>query len=65
MFAFSLAESVRGMFAFSIFLSCGIQFYIPIQIMGPRFREFFSSNSSVRKHSDSILRVAVVSVSCT
>lgn len=59
---FSLAESVRVMFAIAVFLSYGLQFYIPMKIIGPWFERFFKQNH--QKLADGILRVSLVIVTC-
>lgn len=58
-----LAQSVRLMMALAIFLSYGLQFYVPIKIMGPWIESFFDSSQS-RYVSDLALRIALVIVTC-
>lgn len=54
----SLAESVRVMYAIAILLSYSIQFYIPMQIIGPWFHKLFSVEN--QKLTDGILRVSLI-----
>ena len=50
------------MFAIAVFLSYGLQFYIPMKIIGPWFQRFFKQNH--QKLADGILRVSLVIVTC-
>lgn len=59
----SLAQSVRLMMALAIFLSYGLQFYVPINIMGPWFRDLFTGDLAQRI-SDVGLRVGLVIFTC-
>lgn len=58
-----LAQSVRLMMALAIFLSYGLQFYVPISIMGPAFRNLFTGEFA-RGISDVALRIALVIFTC-
>lgn len=61
-FRFSLAQSVCLMMALAIFLTYSLQFYVPINIIGPWFQQFFE-----REHystADAILRISLVSFTC-
>lgn len=58
-----LAQSVRLMMALAIFLSYGLQFYVPINIIGPWFRTLFSGEYG-RTMSDSVLRTILVIFTC-
>ncbi|XP_037031296.1 proton-coupled amino acid transporter-like protein CG1139 isoform X2 [Bradysia coprophila] len=53
-----LAQSVRVMMALAIFLSYGLQFYVPINIVGPWFNSLFRSES--QQLSDAGLRILLV-----
>lgn len=59
---FSFAQSVRVMMAVAIFLSYGLQFYVPINIVGPWFNSLFRSES--QRLSDAGLRIALVAFTC-
>lgn len=50
------------MFAVAIFLSCALQYYIPLEILGPWARNKFSKTKHVI--SDGVLRVALVLITC-
>lgn len=50
------------MFAVAIFLSCALQYYIPLEILGPWARNKFSQTKHVI--SDGVLRVALVLITC-
>ncbi|XP_026809394.1 proton-coupled amino acid transporter-like protein CG1139 isoform X1 [Rhopalosiphum maidis] len=56
-----LAQSVRAAMAFSIFLSYGLQFYVPIGIVWPALKGYFHSQSSQRNAELSI-RVFLVTL---
>lgn len=58
-----LAQSVRLMMALAIFLSYGLQFYVPISIMGPAFRNLFTGEFA-RGISDVALRITLVIFTC-
>lgn len=58
-----LAQSVRLMMALAIFLSYGLQFYVPISIMGPAFRDLFTGEFA-RGVSDVALRITLVIFTC-
>lgn len=58
-----MAQSVRLMMALAIFLSYGLQFYVPISIMGPWVRSYFNSDQS-QYVSDLALRIALIIVTC-
>lgn len=59
----SLAQSVRLIMALAIFLSYGLQFYVPMNIMGPWFRSLFTSEYA-QNISDSGLRIALIIFTC-
>lgn len=58
----SFAQSVRVMMAVAIFLSYGLQFYVPINIVGPWFNSLFRSES--QRLSDAALRITLVAFTC-
>lgn len=60
---YSLAQSVRVMMALAIFLSYGLQFYVPINIIGPWFRTLFTGEHAQRI-SDAGLRVVLIIFTC-
>lgn len=62
MVSYSFAQSVRVMMAVAIFLSYGLQFYVPINIVGPWFNSFFRSES--QHLSDAGLRIVLVAFTC-
>lgn len=62
MYSRRLAQSVRLMMAVAIFLSYGLQFYVPIQIVGPWFNSLFHTES--QRLSDAGLRIALVAFTC-
>lgn len=59
----ALAQSVRLMMALAIFLSYGLQFYVPINIIGPWFRTLFTGEYG-RTMSDNVLRTILVIFTC-
>lgn len=63
MFRFSLAQSVRLMMALAIFLSYGLQFYVPMNIMGPWFRSLFTGEYA-QNLSDTALRIGLIIFTC-
>lgn len=58
-----LAQSVQVMMALAIFLSYGLQFYVPINVMGPWVRGFFETDES-KMMSELVLRVVLVMFTC-
>lgn len=62
-FFLRLAQSVRVVMAFAIFLSYGLQFYVPIGIVWPALKGYFHSQSSQRNAELSI-RVFLVTLTC-
>lgn len=58
-----LAQSVRLIMALAIFLSYGLQFYVPITIIGPWFRNLFTDEHA-RSISDNVLRMILVIFTC-
>lgn len=60
---YRLAQSVRAAMALSIFLSYGLQFYVPIGIVWPAVKGYFHSQSSQRNAELSI-RVFLVTLTC-
>ncbi|XP_055303048.1 proton-coupled amino acid transporter-like protein CG1139 isoform X2 [Sitodiplosis mosellana] len=54
-----LAQSVRLMMALAIFLSYGLQFYVPMNIMGPWVRNLFTGEYA-QNLSDSGLRIGLI-----
>lgn len=59
----SLAQSVRLMMALAIFLSYGLQFYVPMNIMGPWFRNLFTGEYA-QNLSDTALRIGLIIFTC-
>lgn len=62
-FFYRLAQSARLMMALAIFLSYGLQFYVPMNIMGPWFRSLFASEYA-QNLSDSALRIGLIISTC-
>lgn len=62
-FFLRLAQSVRVVMALAIFLSYGLQFYVPIGIVWPALKGYFHSQSSQRNAELSI-RVFLVTLTC-
>lgn len=58
-----MAQSVRLMMALAIFLSYGLQFYVPMNIMGPWFRNLFTGEYA-QNLSDSALRIGLIIFTC-
>lgn len=58
-----LAQSVQLMMALAIFLSYGLQFYVPVNIMGPWVQSFFVTDQS-KMYSELSMRVAMVIFTC-
>ncbi|XP_031624543.1 proton-coupled amino acid transporter-like protein pathetic isoform X2 [Contarinia nasturtii] len=54
-----LAQSVRLIMALAIFLSYGLQFYVPMNIMGPWLRRYFNGEYA-QNLSDSALRIGLI-----
>ncbi|XP_031624777.1 proton-coupled amino acid transporter-like protein CG1139 isoform X2 [Contarinia nasturtii] len=53
-----VAESVRVMFAIAIFFSYSLQFYIPMKIIGPWYRQLFSEQR--QNLYDGLLRIGLI-----
>lgn len=58
-----MAQSVRLMMSLAIFLSYGLQFYVPIQIIEPWFRNHFTGDVA-RQISDAGLRIVLIVFTC-
>lgn len=58
-----LAQCVRLMMSLAIFLSYGLQFYVPINIIGPWFRDHFTGDLA-RQVSDAGLRIGLIVFTC-
>lgn len=58
-----LAQSVRAAMGFSIFLSYGLQFYVPIGIVWPALKGYFHSQSS-QHYAELSVRVFLVTLTC-
>lgn len=58
-----LAQSVRLMMALAIFLSYGLQFYVPMNIIGPWFRTLFTGEYA-QNLSDTALRIVLIIFTC-
>lgn len=54
---------VRLMMALAIFLSYGLQFYVPVNIIAPTVRGFFETDKS-KELSEIVLRVGLVTFTC-
>ncbi|XP_045534496.1 proton-coupled amino acid transporter-like protein pathetic [Papilio machaon] len=54
-----LAQSVRAVMAFSIFLSFGLQFYVPMNIVWPYVKSKLTSDYAL-KHGEAATRVVMV-----
>lgn len=51
------------MMALAIFLSYGLQFYVPMNIMGPWFRSLFTGEYA-QNLSDTALRIGLIIFTC-
>lgn len=56
-----LAHSVRAVMAASIFLSYGLQFYVPMSIVWPYVRSKLSSEKAL-KHGEAVTRFVLISI---
>lgn len=62
-FFYSLAQSVKLTMALSIFLSFGLQLYVPVGIMWPFLKSKFQSDNA-QKYGEYVLRVSLVLLTC-
>lgn len=60
---FSLAQSVRLMMAVAIFLSYGLQFYVPMNIIWPLIRPYLQSERA-QLFGDYLVRTCLVVLTC-
>lgn len=60
---FSLAQSVRLMMALAIFLSYGLQFYVPMNIIWPLVRPYLHSERA-QMFGDYLIRTCLVVFTC-
>lgn len=58
-----LAQSVLLMMGVAIFFSYSLQFYVPVQIIGPWVRDRLTTERS-KEMSDYVLRIALVVFTC-
>ncbi|KAI8422211.1 hypothetical protein MSG28_006110 [Choristoneura fumiferana] len=56
-----LAQSVRAVMAASIFLSYGLQFYVPMNIVWPYIKSRLTSEKAL-KHGEAVTRIVLISV---
>lgn len=56
-----LAQSVRFVMAAAIFLSYGLQFYVPMNIVWP-YVKFKLSSENALKHGEAMTRIALISI---
>jgi Transmembrane amino acid transporter protein. len=63
---FSLAQSVNAIFAVAIFISYGLQCYVPVEIIWSRYLKQHLENATPGKKLlvEYIMRVSVVLVTC-
>lgn len=62
-FVFRLAQSVRLMMAIAIFLSYGLQFYVPMSIIWPPLRARIQ-DERMQRVLELLLRTVLVVVTC-
>lgn len=62
-FSYRMAQSVRIMMAAAIFLSYGLQFYVPMNIVWPYIKSKLSSENAL-KYGETITRFVLISTTC-
>lgn len=60
---FRLAQSVRAVMAASIFLSYGLQFYVPMNIVWPFVKSKLTSEQAL-KHGEAVTRTVLIAITC-
>ena len=58
-----LAQSVRAVMAAAIFLSYGLQFYVPMNIVWP-YAKSKLTNENALKHGEAVTRFVLISITC-
>ena len=59
-----LYAAVKVMFATAIFITYGLQFYVPLEILWPPLQRLLSGSSVLQSHGDYALRYAFLAVTC-
>lgn len=63
LFFLRLAQSVRVMMGLAIFLSYGLQFYVPMNIIWPLLKDRLQSEKA-QLYGEYILRTVIVTFTC-
>lgn len=63
-FVYRLAQSVRICMALAIFLSYGLQFYVPVNIMWPTLSRYMSTDNDTKVYGEYLFRVVLVLFTC-
>lgn len=58
-----MAQSVRAVMAAAIFLSYGLQFYVPMNIVWPYIKSKLTSDKAL-EHGEAVTRFVLISITC-